>query len=87
MKAAVYFEVGDPEVLRYEDVAEPQLRPGGLLIDVRAIAIQGGDTLNRRGGILASRPHIVGFQASGIVRRGNQCAGLIGLGSSGWALD
>ena len=68
MKAAVYYEVGDPEVLRYEDVAEPQLRPGGLLIDVRAIAIQGGDTLNRRGGILASKPHIVGYQASGIVR-------------------
>lgn len=68
MKAAVYYEVGDPEVLRYEDVAEPQLRPGGLLIDVRAIAIQGGDTLNRRGGMLASKPHIVGYQASGIVR-------------------
>lgn len=68
MKAAVYYEVGDPEVLRYEDVAEPRLRPGGLLIDVRAIAIQGGDTLNRRGGILASKPHIVGYQASGIVR-------------------
>ena len=68
MKAAVYYEVGDPEVFRYEDVAEPQLRPGGLLIDVRAIAIQGGDTLNRRGGILASKPHIVGYQASGIVR-------------------
>lgn len=68
MKAAVYYEVGEPEVLRYEDVAEPQLRPRGLLIDVRAIAIQGGDTLNRRGGILASKPHIVGYQASGIVR-------------------
>jgi NADPH2:quinone reductase len=68
MKAAVYYEVGGPEVLRYEDVAEPQLRAGGLLIDVSAIAIQGGDTLNRGGGILASKPHIVGYQASGIVR-------------------
>ncbi|MHB1090287.1 MAG: quinone oxidoreductase family protein [Ilumatobacteraceae bacterium] len=68
MKAAVYYEVGGPEVLRYEEVAEPQLRAGGLLIDVSAIAVQGGDTLNRRGGILASQPHIVGYQASGIVR-------------------
>ena len=68
MKAAVYYEVGGPEVLRYEDVAEPQLRTGGLLIDVSAIAVQGGDTLNRGGGILASKPHIVGYQASGIVR-------------------
>lgn len=68
MKAAVYYEVGGPEVLRYEEVAEPQLRAGGLLIDVAAIAIQGGDTLNRGGGILATKPHIVGYQAAGIVR-------------------
>ncbi len=49
MKAAVYYQTGGPEVLKYEDVAEPLLRPGGVLIDVAAIAIQGGDTLNRTG--------------------------------------
>ena len=69
MKAAVYYEVGDPEVLRYEEVAEPELRAGGLLVDVKAIAIQGGDTLNRRGGVLATKPHIVGYQAAGIIRQ------------------
>ena len=68
MKAAVYDHVGGPEVLRYEEVAEPQLRKGGLLIDVKAVAIQGGDTLNRLGGALATVPHIVGYQASGIIR-------------------
>jgi len=68
MKAAVYDHVGGPEVLRYEEVAEPQLRKGGLLIDVKAIAIQGGDTLNRLGGALVTVPHIVGYQASGIIR-------------------
>jgi len=68
MKAAVYYETGEPEVLRYEEVPEPQLRTGGVLIDVAAIAIQGGDTLNRTGGLMASTPHIVGYQASGIVR-------------------
>ena len=68
MKAAVYYETGEPEVLRYEEVPEPQLRKGGVLIDVAAIAIQGGDTLNRTGGLMASTPHIVGYQASGIVR-------------------
>ena len=46
MKAAVYYETGAPEVLKYEDVAEPTLFADGLLIDVAAIAIQGGDTLN-----------------------------------------
>lgn len=68
MKAAVYYETGGPDVLRYEEVPEPQLRKGGVLIDVAAIAIQGGDTLNRTGGLMASTPHIVGYQASGIVR-------------------
>jgi NADPH2:quinone reductase len=68
MKAAVYYKTGGPEVLRYEEVPEPQLRNGGLLIDVSVIAIQGGDTLNRTGGLMASEPHIVGYQASGIVR-------------------
>lgn len=68
MKASVYYKTGGPEVLQYEEVPEPQLRKGGVLIDVAAIAIQGGDTLNRTGGLMAATPHIVGYQASGIVR-------------------
>ncbi|MGE5595744.1 MAG: quinone oxidoreductase family protein [Hyphomicrobiales bacterium] len=68
MKAAVYYENGGPEVLRYEDVPDPQVRPGGILIDVKAIGIQGGDTLHRAGGALTSVPHIVGYQCAGTVR-------------------
>jgi len=78
MKAAVYYETGAPEVLKYEDVAEPTLFADGLLIDVAAIAIQGGDTLNRLGGVLASKPHIVGYQAAGIVRE-------VGANATGFA--
>jgi len=43
-------------------------RPGGVIIEVGAVSIQGGDTLNRAGGELATRPHIVGYQAAGIIR-------------------
>ena len=68
MKAAVYYEIGGPEVFRYEEVPEPALRPGGLLIDVAAVGVQGGDLLHRQGGVLATTPHIVGYQASGVVR-------------------
>jgi NADPH2:quinone reductase len=68
MKAAVYDRNGGPEVLRYEDVPEPHVRSGGLLIEVKAIGIQGGDLINRREGTLVSTPHIVGYQASGVVR-------------------
>jgi NADPH2:quinone reductase len=68
MKAAVYDHTGGPEVLRYDVVPDPELRPGGLLVDVQAIGVQGGDLLHRQGGILTSNPHVVGYQAAGTVR-------------------
>lgn len=67
MKAAVYHENGAPEVLRYEDVPDPQCHPKGILIRVEAVSIEGGDTLNRLGGPLVTRPHVVGYQAAGEV--------------------
>jgi NADPH2:quinone reductase len=68
MKAAVYDENGGPEVLRYAEVPDPEARRGGLVIEVKAIGIQGGDLINRREGQIVSTPHIVGYQASGVVR-------------------
>ncbi|HEU4758738.1 MAG TPA: zinc-binding alcohol dehydrogenase family protein [Dehalococcoidia bacterium] len=68
MKAAVYYETGAPDVLRYEDVPDPACRPSGVLIDVKAISIEGGDVLNRAGGPMPARPHIVGYQCAGIIR-------------------
>jgi NADPH:quinone reductase len=67
MKAAVYYETGDPEVFRYEDVPDPVSGPGDVLIDVEAVSIEGGDTLNRLGGDLTRVPHIVGYQCAGTV--------------------
>jgi NADPH2:quinone reductase len=68
MKAAVYYETGPPDVFRYEEVPDPQCHPNGVLIDVKAVSIEGGDVLNRAGGPMASQPHIVGYQCAGIVR-------------------
>jgi len=68
MKAAVYYEAGPPSVFRYEEVPDPACHPGGVLVDVKAVSIEGGDVLNRAGGELASRPHIVGYQCAGIIR-------------------
>ena len=65
MKAAVYYQNGGPEVLKYEDAPDPTCYPGGVIIRVEAIAIEGGDVLNRFGGPLVTRPHIVGYQAAG----------------------
>jgi NADPH2:quinone reductase len=67
MKAAVYYENGGPEVLRYEDVPDPSPGPGEVLVRARAIGVQGGDVLNRFKGALAQVPHIVGYQSAGDV--------------------
>jgi NADPH:quinone reductase len=76
MKAAVYNELGGPEVIRYEEVADPSVRKGGLVIEVKAIGLQGGDLINRREGELVSQPHVVGYQASGVVQEvGDQVEG------------
>src|SRR5436853_2687636 len=68
MKAAVYYETGPPDVFRYEDVPDPAVFPGGVLVEVEGISIEGGDTLNRAGGEMMSKPHIVGYQCAGTIR-------------------
>ena len=68
MKAAVYYETGAPDVFRYEDLPDPPLHPAGVLIDVKAIAIEGGDILNRAGGAMTAKPHVVGYNCAGVIR-------------------
>jgi NADPH2:quinone reductase len=67
MKAAVIYENGGPEVLRYEDVADPACPDGCVLIDVEGISIEGGDVLARASSPPPSVPHIVGYLAAGTV--------------------
>ena len=67
MKAAVYYETGAPSVFKYEDVPDPECHPQGVTIRVEAVSIEGGDVLNRAGGIMASTPHCVGYQAAGTI--------------------
>jgi NADPH2:quinone reductase len=67
MKAAVIYENGGPDVLRYEDVPDPECPEGCVLIDVEVISIEGGDSLHRAGSPPPSVPHIVGYVAAGTV--------------------
>jgi NADPH2:quinone reductase len=67
MKAAVVYENGGPDALRYEDVPDPECPPGCVVIDTEAISIEGGDLLARAGGQLPSVPHVVGYQSAGTV--------------------
>ena len=67
MKAAVIYENGAPDVLRYEDVPDPECPEGCVLIDVEAISVEGGDLLARAASPPPSVPHIVGYLAAGTV--------------------
>jgi NADPH:quinone reductase len=78
VKAAVYYETGGPDVLRYEDVPDPVPGPHDVLIQVEAISIEGGDTLNRAQGELGVVPHIVGYQCAGtVVAVGSDATGVV----------
>ncbi len=77
MKAAVYYQNGGPEVLKYEDVPDPVCHPKGVVIRVEAVSIEGGDTLNRWHGPLLTKPHVVGYQAGGeIIEVGSEVTNL-----------
>src|SRR3954453_4839078 len=67
MKAAVIYENGGPDVLRYEDVPDPECPDGHVLVDVEAISVEGGDLLHRAGAELPSVPHVVGYLAAGTI--------------------
>ena len=72
MRAAVFYETGGPEVLRYEEVPDPEPGANDVLVEVAAISIEGGDTLHRgdpdQRGVVRTTPHVVGYQCAGTIR-------------------
>ena len=71
MKAVRFHEHGGPEVLRYEEVPEPAVPPGGVLVRVRACAMNHLDLWLRAGipGRPIPLPRIVGSDIAGEVVR------------------
>ena len=67
MRAAVIHENGGPEVLRYEELPDPECPDGCVVIDVEAISIEGGDLLARASSPPPSIPHVVGYLAAGTI--------------------
>ena len=65
MKAVRFHEFGGPEVLKYEDVPEPQLRKDQVLIRVRACALNHLDLWIRKGLPGIKLPHINGSDVAG----------------------
>ncbi|WNG40810.1 quinone oxidoreductase [Archangium violaceum] len=69
MKAIRYHQTGGPEVLRLEDVPEPELGSGEVRIQVHAAGVNFADTERRRGLYDAQvpLPRILGSEAAGVV--------------------
>lgn len=67
MKAIRIHEAGGPEVLRYEDIPDPQLRKDQVLVRVRACAMNHLDLWIRKGAPKVPLPHILGSDVAGEV--------------------
>jgi NADPH:quinone reductase-like Zn-dependent oxidoreductase len=77
MKAIRIHEFGGPEVLRYEDVPDPQLRKDHVLVRVKACAMNHLDLWVRKGLPGVKLPHILGSDIAGeIVEVGEYVSGL-----------
>lgn len=70
MKAARYSVHGGPEVIRYEDVADPEIGPADVLVRVAACALNRLDIVQRTGRYTLPGyrlPHIAGMDIAGAV--------------------
>jgi len=77
MKAAIIHEFGGPEVLRYEEVADPTPRKDQVLVRVKACAMNHLDIWVRKGLPGVKLPHILGSDIAGeIVEVGEYVTGL-----------
>ncbi len=77
MKAVRFHEFGGPEVLKYEDVPDPQVRKDQVLVRVRACAMNHLDLWVRKGLPGVKLPHINGSDVAGeVVEIGEYVSGI-----------
>lgn len=74
MQAVVIHETGGPEVLRLEELDQPQPAEGEVLIRVRAVSVNPVDWKQRRGMSEVALPAVLGRDVSGVVEASNSDA-------------
>jgi NADPH:quinone reductase-like Zn-dependent oxidoreductase len=69
VRAVRFHEHGGAEVLRYEEAPDPVCRPDGVVVRVRACALNHLDLFQRRGleRVKIPMPHISGADVSGVI--------------------
>jgi len=85
MRAVIASGTGGPEVLSVGDAPDPTLRPGEVLVDVAATAVNRADTLQRRGfyPVPAGSSEIIGLECSGKIA---ELGPDVGSEADGWAV-
>ncbi len=68
MNAVVLTETGAPDVLRLGDAPDPQAGPGGVVVALRAAALNRRDVFLRKGIAPSPLPVIPGSDGAGVVR-------------------
>jgi NADPH:quinone reductase-like Zn-dependent oxidoreductase len=67
VKAIRIHEDGGPEVLRYEDVPDPEPREGEALVELRAASLNHLDVWIRKGLPSVAKPRILGADGAGVI--------------------
>ncbi|MGY1712663.1 NAD(P)H-quinone oxidoreductase [Geodermatophilus sp. SYSU D00758] len=81
MRAVTFSEPGGPDVLVWGEAPDPVLRPGEVLVDVVATAVNRADLLQRAGNYPPppGASDVLGLECSGVVRE-------VGEGVTGWSV-
>ena len=69
MKALVFSSFGDSDVLDYAEIADPVLKQGEILVQIKAIGLNYADIMRRRGiySLKGKAPYINGYEGAGVV--------------------
>jgi len=82
MKAVLFHQHGEPEVLEYTDFPTPEPKPGEALVRLRAAALNRMDVFVRKGwaGLKLEMPHIPGADGAGEIVKINGDSANIDIG-------
>ena len=76
MKAIVVEQAGPPEVLELRDIPRPQVKPGWVLVRVKAFGLNRSELYTRQGhsGPAVKFPRVLGIECVGVVEEASDSA-------------
>lgn len=69
MKALVFDRFGSADVLEYREIPNPEVRPGQIIVRMKAIGLNFADVYRRKGNyhLVGQPPFILGYEGAGVV--------------------